>query len=470
MPSPLFIFLVSGRPEGGNPHGTDDIFARCAWFRVAELVQTLYKNRKKPGAVVGPSTVLRFIHFACHNSTVGIYEHDFATMADRVRDSGAKAVQNNWRALDSGFQTAFGSLSQAENPKNFVEWKEISDTKTSHPQTWGKHDAPAANVSIVNVYHSVRKAPAGSVLELSIFSHAFVDGPVLNNTSARHVDQTLGNRTPGDTDGRAAIDFLPNMGEPGPTNANALDEFRTAFASTGGFRTWGCNIQDIVETIPPPPESQTNKRRCLIMSTVRQVVEEAYVRPKKRIGPLAKLLRDKPLPSGNTMIPLDMGFQIKYEVDLQSDPNAGRGYTKFSRDRLFQIRYDESFPLNHAYHAFFRGERDANGNFATTITRSLSDIVKFVAAETIPSYVFAAAEALKTVTVIGGAPGTSADVDDNTQQHIAPAQLDEAEFFSKFLGVSIREEGATKQRSYAIFDNQGQAVNAIRDRLTNGIP
>jgi len=67
MPDPLFVFLVSGRPEGGNPHGTDETFARCAWLRVAELVRIFYKNRKKPGVLVGVNTVLRFIHFASHD-------------------------------------------------------------------------------------------------------------------------------------------------------------------------------------------------------------------------------------------------------------------------------------------------------------------------------------------------------------------------------------------------------------------
>jgi hypothetical protein len=468
MPSPLFVFLVSGRPEGGVPHGTDATLANCAHLRVTELVHIFYKNRRKPGAVVQASPVLRFIHFACHDSTVSIYEHNFPTMADRV-------LRPNWLALDSGFTTAFGSLAPQEDPKNFVEWLEISNAKASHPLSWGEKDRPPGNVSILNVYHSVRKAPPGSVVELSILSHAFVDGPVLNNTYAQPVDLTLGNRTPGDTDGRAPVDFQANMGEPGTANLSALDEFRTAFASNGSFRIWGCNIQDVVETVPPPPEPQTTTRRCLIMSTVRQVVEAGYSRKKKAGGPLANLLRAKSLPPGDTMLSLDMGYQIQYEFDIQKDKNAGRGFTKFSRDRLFQIRYDESFPLNHAYHLFFRGERDANNNFATTITRSLSDIIKFVAAETIPSYVFAAAEALKTVTVIGAPPGASADLDEsNPQQHVAVAQLDEANFFSKFFDVSTTEPESDVwngiQRRYAIFDNQSKAVSAIRDRLTNGIP
>jgi len=464
MPAPLFVFLVSGRPAGGKPPGTDDTFARCAWLRVAELVRTFYKNRKKTGAVVQADTVLRFIHFACHDSTVGIYEHDFATMANRVQDSQAKFVPKNWRALDADFETAFGALGSKEDPKNFVEWKEVSAAKASHSAIWDEDHIPG-DVSIVNVYHSVRKAPAGSILELSIFSHAFVDGPVLNGTDALPGSTS---RTPGDTDGRALVDFQPNMGELGTANAHALDEFRTAFASTGSFRIWGCNIQDIVETVPPEGGS---KRRCLIMSTVRQVVEEGFVRQLRIGGAIAKLLRDtKKLPPGNTTITLDIDREIGNEISLQTDPHAGHGLTPFTRDRLFEIRYDEIF-ANHSYHDFFRGERTSTSppKFAKTITRSLSDVVKFVAAETTGSYFFTAASGLQTVTVIGGAPGTSAELDAAGQQVIGPARLGEARFFSKFFDISITETGAEIQRHYAIFDNQGNAVKTILDRRANGL-
>jgi hypothetical protein len=451
MTDPLFIILVSGDPEAH-----DDGFARCAWLRVAELVAQFYRNRDKPGAVVQAATVLRFIHFDGHTATVGIYEHDFAKQKGLVRDLHASSVQKNWTTLDASFVTAHGTLNQQQDPKNFVEWQQISQAKAAgatHP------------LSIVNVYHSVRKAPPGSVLELSIFSHAFVDGPVLFNTPA-----TPGStrRSPDDTDGRAAIDFQSDMGENGTTNVNALDEFRNAFAATGSFRIWGCNIQDIVMTIPP--EGGTVKRRCLIMSTVREVVDASFTRQLKLGGAIAKLLRDdKRLPPGSTNISLDMDHEIAHEIELQADPGAGHGFTPFSRDRLFEIRYDEVF-ADHSYQEFFQGERDSSGNFAKTISRSLSDIVKFVAAETTPSYFFVAAQALKTVTVVGGAPGTSAELDETGQQLIGPARLDQAKFFSKFFGVSITEADAKRRRHYAILDNEGKAVKAILDRKDNGLP
>jgi hypothetical protein len=450
MADPLFVILVSG-----NPEGNDDGFARCAWLRVAELVAQFFRDRKKAGAVVQADTVLRFIHFDSHTATVGIYEHDFAKQKGSVRDPRAASVHKNWKTLSADFDTEHGPLDSQKDPKTFVEWKEISDAKAA-----GSSQA----LSIVNVYHSVRKAPAGSVLELSIFSHAFVDGPVLFNTSA-----TAGStrRTPGDTDGRAAIDFQPDMGEDGAANAHALDEFRSAFASTGSFRIWGCNIQDIVETIPPTGGS--SKQRCLIMSTVREIVDAAFTRQLRQGGATARLLRASKLPPGDTSLLLDIGAEITHEREIQTDPHAGHGFTPLPPDRLFEIRYDETF-ANHDYHSFFQGERDAAGGFAKKITRTLSDVVKFVASETIPSYFFVAAKALKTVTVVGGAPGTSAELDSLGQQIIGPGRLDQAKFFSKFFQISITDPDASVQRHYAFLDNQGNAVKSILDLQANGLP
>lgn len=447
MADPLFVIMVSGDPEGH-----DDGFARCAWLRVAELAGQFYRDRDKPSAVVKADSVLRFIHFDCHAADVLIYEHDFATRKGTVDDPAAHHVHRNWSVLNDAFATKHGPLDAAHDPKAFVDWKPVAAAKAA-----GTREA----VSIVNAYHTVRQAPRGAVLELSIFSHAFVDGPVLFNTTAGAGLR----RDPADTDGRAAIDFQADMGEDGPANAHALDEFAQGFAADGTFRIWGCNIQDIVETVSPGGV----KQRCLIMSTVRQVVEEAYTRQLLAGGAVAALLRDAKLPPGSTKIGLDMDRQFSHERELQTDPHAGHGFTPFPLARLFEIRYDEIF-ANHSYHDFFRGERDAHHNFARGITRTLSEVVQFVAKETLPSYFFVAARALRTVTVVGGAPGTSAELDASGQQIIGRARLDEARFFSKFFGVSITDPAATAPRHYAFLDNQGNAVQTILDRAANGLP
>lgn len=201
-----------------------------------------------------------------------------------------------------------------------------------------------------------------------------------------------------------------------------------------------------------------------------EVVNESFTRQLRLGGAIAKLLRDdKHLPPGSTKISLDMDREIGHEVEMQTDPSAGAGFTPLSYDRLFEIRYDQEFD-NHSYHAFFQGERDSKGDYAKTIIRSLSDIVKFVAAETTTSYFFVAAQALKTVTVVGGAPGTSADVRPKGQQFIALAELDEAKFFSKFFGASMIDPDAKVKRHYTILDKDGKAVKAILDRQANGLP
>jgi hypothetical protein len=463
-PTPLYVFLVSGRPEGAAPggsHGTDNAFAICAWLRVVELVNKFFDARKAADSVVQTSPVVRFIHFASHDSTVGIYEHDFATMKNVVKDSRARSVATNWKLLDETFTTAFGTLTTQQNPKEFVEWRQVRDAKAANPATWGPDDPASPNVSIVNVYHSVRKAPRASVLELSIFGHAFVDGPVLNNTDAPPAGSTT--RLATDTDGRADLDFLPNMGESGTANANALQEFKGAFAANGSFRIWGCNVQDIVVTVPP--EGGT-ARRCLIRSTVLEV-EDALHKQLLRRGTLNSFLVK--LPAGSTNFTLDMDEQIGNELSAQTDRDAGGGLTPFPRNRLFEIRYDEKF-TNHSYNDFFKGQRTTAGAFTTSITRSLSDIAKFVAAETATSYFFKAANALQTVDVISGAPGTSADVPNNGQQFIGPGRTAQAVFFQKFFGASLTEPGAAVQRHFSILDNQGNAVKKILDCKANGLP
>jgi hypothetical protein len=450
MADPLFVLLVSGMPEGG-----DQGFAKCAWLRVAELVDQFFRTRATPTAVVKADSVLRFIHFDSHTGSVLIYEHDFATQKGKVRDPLGHQLDKNWTVLDANFVTAHGPLDAKHDPPNWVAWQAVADAKAAGSRT---------PLSIVDVYHSVRKAARGSVLELSIFSHAFVDGPVLFNTPGPAAGSTQRSST--DTDGRAAIDFRPDMGESGAANAKALEEFQKGFAPTGSFRIWGCNIQDIVVTLRPDGVTA----RALIMSTVREVTDAAYVQQLRRGGAVAKLLRDtKKLPPGNTKISLDMNREIIHERELQSDPHAGHGFTKFTKDRLFEIRYAEN-QAGHAYAAFFRNEKDAHGDFAKTIVRTLSDVVTFVAAETVPSYFFAAARALKTVTVVGGAPGTSAEIDGLGQQYIGPARLDQARFFSKFFGVSITDPEARVQRHYAFLDNQGTAVATILDRAAHGLP
>jgi len=442
-----FAFMVSGQAH----KITDNTFANVAWLRVIELVTILNRNRKKPDALVGENDDVSFVHFCCHTSkdkkypAVEIYNHSFA----KVRDAPRKAA---WTPItDEG---------------SFIEWQPIRDLKNA--------GSPEHAASIVNVYHSIRRAQPASVIELSIFAHAFVEGPVLTDTDATQGQTT---RTAGDTDGRASIDFTDSMGEdpsvdlgtyssgqPAPTGGkDAIVQVRKAFAAKAMFRIWGCNIQDVVIAIPPPSPANPNPTtptRCFVLSTPREVIEEAFKRPLKKSGLGGTLLRKVELPPGTTLVHLDMGAQMTFERGLQSDRFAGDGFTPFDEARLLDVHYN-------AFPDFFK-PGDMGGTLEKVIDRSLSDIAKFVTGVMMLSYGFQAAKALPDVIVFTGAPGTSADLSDTVQMHIEPARVGEAKFFAKITGTSLEDDFQLVQRHYTKLDFA--AASAIEDINKNGLP
>ena len=111
-------------------------------------------------------------------------------------------------------------------------------------------------ISLADVYSSIRAAPASSVLEISIFSHAYLGGPILvdsndqSNIKAapgeladKHGLSLVGQRDPSDKDGRSLKDFNPDMGDkPGPGPKTNLQIFAERFDTKGTFRVWGCNM------------------------------------------------------------------------------------------------------------------------------------------------------------------------------------------------------------------------------------
>lgn len=109
----------------------------------------------------------------------------------------------------------------------------------NHPD---RFDTNATGVmSITDVYAFVEKlgadkSTAGSVGELSVFSHGFFNGPILVNSSDNTKDGNPA-RDPNDKDGRVEKDFSdPNM------DKSARARFRKAFASDGICWTWGCSF------------------------------------------------------------------------------------------------------------------------------------------------------------------------------------------------------------------------------------
>lgn len=116
-------------------------------------------------------------------------------------------------------------------------------------------------MSITDVYAKVRDVGAtdpGSLVELSIFSHGWMGGPILvDSDDDRQMEVTIPipggtsvtmtlpvtgtMRDPDDKDGRPRLDFVaPTM------DAAALKQFKDAFAPDGVAWLWGCAFPRVV--------------------------------------------------------------------------------------------------------------------------------------------------------------------------------------------------------------------------------
>ncbi len=266
-----FYFLVTGRTENNG-------FSGFAENLVIEILGKLIKG-KAPG-------VARFIHFDCWNNKVGVVDFTPIKMRSPTRPKWVPITE---------FKPTEGDISQ--DPKTFVDINGRTLSKTLNNQ-----------FSITNVYHSIRGAPAGSVVAVMFISHGFADGPVLANTGISprgrplvtlpSVDgkdvqawdsfpNNLPKRWNEDADGRMDGDFAENMGED-PTvsgsglaadgttklkdgGKDALTQFKAAFNKTTvpglGFAAriglLGCDVQEIV---------YDGNSRLMLKSTVLEVL------------------------------------------------------------------------------------------------------------------------------------------------------------------------------------------------------
>jgi hypothetical protein len=118
-------------------------------------------------------------------------------------------------------------------------------------------------MSIRDIYRAILaigKDDPNSLIEVSIFSHAFYKGPILVNSmddgfvlvrgmppgvpQDERIPLPEGLRDPDDKDGRGFKDFvMPNM-----TPAEAV-MFRAAFNARGYFWVWGCNFPKMINRV-----------------------------------------------------------------------------------------------------------------------------------------------------------------------------------------------------------------------------
>jgi hypothetical protein len=249
-----FFFLVGGYDyeAGGALAGLD--FDRMCTARVREWIDTLNRTARRDDAFFTADTTLRFIRFSVETGEIKVLEKTFR----RRRGVTLKPVKEaDWKPLSSI------TTGDAFNPNTFVAtarvvspgavpipFRPIDREVDYHPPPGQKkfNQSPGTIdiMSITDVYDSIHGAPENSVVDLSVFSHGWIQGPVLVNSS--HILNLAFARDPDDKDGRAAVDFMPTMGALGiPPPLLRLSRFMLSFDSRAIMHTWGCTFD--IETV-----------------------------------------------------------------------------------------------------------------------------------------------------------------------------------------------------------------------------
>ena len=428
-------FVCVGTGHNGNRRNS---FTERASNHVAWMVRQLNKKKGKPGSPLALPALVRFIHFDWEHDGIRVYEHSFPVRGST--NPRPRRIESRWVDL-AAFAPTVGAA--AFDPKSFV---------TKSARVLGPDGLPnRVGISMVDIYRAIRGAPRGTVLDMSIYSHGFIDGPVVENTSDAQRIAPTGEpiRTVSDLDGRGRSDFTPHMGEPDvAANPDALQDFRGGFAPNATLRIFGCHVQDIVDGRPFGEHP-----RSLIRSTPFEVIREAYTLQRKEHPAVGRMLRRKEKPAS---VRLDMGREFRIEDSLNNPhPTEPAHLTNFNRDQLKVLHYGiEGVPP-----PFFPDPQTGPLIFDTPFT----EVIKFIARQTKLGYVFKAAEALPNVACFGAVPGSGGDYErTGFQLMLIPGKLwgPVLMFFKDFMGITLDE------RRYGRFD--AAAVAAINDRELNG--
>ena len=418
MATDIKFVLVGTGFNDGRPNS----FTIRATNHVQFMVRGLNKKKGKSDSPLTLPALVRFVHFNWQDDQILVYEHPFPVKGTVTR----KPV---WTELSAFSSTEGGPTF---DPKTFITKSAIEGLNR-------------VGISMVDMYRAVRKAPRGSVLDMSVYSHGFVEGPVVENTSdAEEVSTTTPHvpiRTKTDLDGRARSDFTPHMGERDvAANATALKDFREGFSTGATFRIFGCNVQDIVDG-----SAFGESTRSLLRSTVFEVIHAAFILQLRKKTAASVEIRKKKKPASVT---IDMEHEFKLE-DEANDTSSH--LTNFTEAQLKQLHYAIDtvfFPANTGPLIF---------------DRAFTDVTKFIARETKRGYIFKAAEALPAVSCFAAVPGSGGDYETTGNRLMLVPRSDwgaSLNFFKDFMGLKFDE------RNYGVFDAAG--VAAINDRELNG--
>ena len=305
-----FIFAATGFDDGG-PSTFTILGTRHTDF----MIRQLNKTKGKASSPLTLPALVRFVHFDWQNDRIMVHEHPFP-------EKGKKNPNVRWKEL-STFTSTEGTAT--EDPSKFITKSAIVSGNR-------------CGISIVDIYRAVRKAPRGSVLDVSVYSHGFIDGPVVENTGDAQLTKgtpPVPIRTDSDLDGRVRSDFMAHMGESDlVANKDALKDFREGFAPDATFRIFGCHVQDIVDG-----SAFGESTRSLLRSTAFEVIRAAHtVQLRKNTAP-AKELRKK---KKNVTVKLDMDHEFSIEDQKN---NTSHSLTNFNKTQLKTLHYqlDQTF-------------------------------------------------------------------------------------------------------------------------------
>jgi hypothetical protein len=408
--------------------GTDEAFSDLANRRVRELVSVMKKNPTGNKLLRAPAFA-RFIHFNFATTNIVVAEHEIAV-------KGTKPITGSpdWKPYD-----------QLNSPVGTSDYDPVKIVDNGLSLA----DGVTPSLSITNIYHTVRRAPGQSIICVDIFSHGFIEGPSLGNTSDADPPPApvdgLPMRTPGDVDGRARCDFASNMGEqPIAGEPDALTQFFNAFAPNGSLRIYGCDFTEPVKAVPPGAPEGTPPARCHLKSTAIEVLRQGYHKQGRKLVPSAVL---------------HMGEEFNNEYHYATTNEHGqRTLDAFKPDALLTLHYG-------LYPNFF------DPDTTTDIVRSDTSILQFAADALQRTYAFAAANAfrgvaqaaakaqgnstaddqLKAPAVWTATPGVGALFEPdkkNGLMWVDPDLREYVDFYQKYFKVLSTDDACVVQRRY----------------------
>jgi hypothetical protein len=222
-----------------------------------------------------------------------------------------------------------------------------------------------------------------------------------------------------------------------------LATFTNAFASGGGLRVYGCNIQDPIPAIG----SVRNYYKSIAWGVI-DYIRRLLATMNSANGDWQSL-RKGSMPTKQFTIDMN----AEYEREQQDITEGGHYTPESSLDAWQRVRYPND-PI------FFPATDGVPiGSIPSVLTRSYQQIVGLIARRALASYVYYAAAVLapssQAIQVFGAAPGTSGEFEPGPAYDfnlMACRPTWGGHWFHVFFGAKIGDPTTNHPRAYLLFD------------------